>query len=286
MSTHSRPQPTAFGYPRDFGTNHFVYAVVSPRARGLSIGINLNPDKACNFGCVYCEVDRHLPPLATRLDVPAMAAELETTLTSVLNGSLRSRAPYSDLPDELVQLRHVALSGDGEPTLCSLFKEAVEATIHLRARARFPFFKMVLVTNGSGLHLPSVTEGIRLFTLQDEVWVKLDAGTQAYMNAVNAPDCDLDAVCQNLLRIARQRPITVQSLFANLSGNDPPTQEIEAYANRLLSLKNQGAQIQLVQIYSATRPSRNSRFTHLPLRSLSRIAQRVREVAGLRAEVF
>ena len=36
---------TAFGYPRDFLDNRFVYTVISPRARGLSLGLNVNPDK-------------------------------------------------------------------------------------------------------------------------------------------------------------------------------------------------------------------------------------------------
>ncbi len=55
------PAATAFGCPRNFLDNRFVYTVVSPRARGLSIGINMNPDRFCNFDCVYCEVNRKLP---------------------------------------------------------------------------------------------------------------------------------------------------------------------------------------------------------------------------------
>jgi sulfatase maturation enzyme AslB (radical SAM superfamily) len=66
---------TAFGSPRDFLDNRFVYAVVSARARGLSVGVNLNPDKNCNFNCVYCEVHRN-GELRDQLDVEVMAAEL------------------------------------------------------------------------------------------------------------------------------------------------------------------------------------------------------------------
>src|ERR1019366_9236275 len=50
---------------------------------------------------------------------------------------------------------------------------------------------------------------------------------------------------------------------------------------RLLDLKNAGAQISLVQIYSATRPAPNSQSGHLPLKVLSRIAQTVRQSSGL-----
>jgi hypothetical protein len=49
---------TAFGCPRDFLNDRFVYVVISPRARGLSVGVNMNPDNQCNFDCAYREVDR------------------------------------------------------------------------------------------------------------------------------------------------------------------------------------------------------------------------------------
>ena len=48
---------TAFGCPREFLNNRFVYLVISPRARGLAIGVNMNPAKHCNFDCPYCEVN-------------------------------------------------------------------------------------------------------------------------------------------------------------------------------------------------------------------------------------
>ena len=63
-------------------------------------------------------------------------------------------------------------------------------------------------------------------------------------------------------------------------------EEIEQYARRLLELKKGGAQISLVQIYSATRPAPNSESGHLPLKVLSRIAHVVRQSTGLTAEVF
>jgi hypothetical protein len=55
---------------------------------------------------------------------------------------------------------------------------------------------------------------------------------------------------------------------------------------RLKELKAGGAQISLVQIYSAARPGVHAEWGHLPLRVLSQIAQTVRQIAGLRAEVF
>jgi wyosine [tRNA(Phe)-imidazoG37] synthetase (radical SAM superfamily) len=280
------PVDTASGYPRDFLDNQFVYTVISPRARGLSVGVNMNPDKFCNFDCAYCEVDRRQPGRASKLDVPVMVTELERTLERVQSGRMRERPNYQKLPPELLQLRHVALSGDGEPTLCSNFVAALEAVIHLRARSRGRFFKLVLITNASGLDQPAVEEGLRLFTPHDEVWAKLEAGTQSCMDRVNKPSCSLEKILANILRLAQQRPVIIQSLFPALSGKEPSGSEIEAYVQRLKELKEAGAQIPLVQIYSATRPPAQPECGHLPLRTLSIIARRVREAAGLKAEVF
>jgi wyosine [tRNA(Phe)-imidazoG37] synthetase (radical SAM superfamily) len=277
---------TAFGCPRDFLDNRFVYTVVSPRARGLSVGVNMNPDKYCNFDCVYCEVNRNDPAHESKLDVGVMVAELERTLAAVRSGGIRGRPNYRTLPDDLLKLRHVALSGDGEPTLCPRFAEAVEAVVHLRARGGFPFFKVVLITNATGLDRPEVEAGLSLFTPRDEVWAKLEAGTQEYMARVNNTDFSIEKILASILCLARDRPVIIQSLFPSIDGEGPPASEIEAYIQRLKELKEAGAQIPLVQIYSATRPTAHPECGHLPLRTLSAIARRVREVSGLKAEVF
>jgi wyosine [tRNA(Phe)-imidazoG37] synthetase (radical SAM superfamily) len=277
---------TAFGCPRDFLGNRFVYAAISARARGLSVGVNLNPDRQCNFDCPYCEVDR----LAVRgdavLDLDVLAAELHATLAQVQAGKLREHPPYALLPPELLRLRHVAISGDGEPTLCPQFRSAVETVVHVRATAPTGFFKIVLITNASNLDATEVQDGLQLLTRRDEIWAKLEAGTQAYMERVNRTDVPLEKIMTNILLVARQRPVIIQSLFPALNGSGPTEHEIGQYVQRLKELTEAGAQIPLVQIYSATRPTPNSECGHLPLRTLSQIAQSVRGVAGLNAEVF
>lgn len=278
------PPDTVFGSPRDFLDNRFVYTVISARARGLAVGVNLCPERQCNFRCVYCEVYRNGDPREA-LDVEVMAGELKKTLAYVRGGRLRERPWYRALPDELLQLRHVALSGDGEPTLSPRFAEALQAIVHVRALGGAAF-KLVLLTNGTGLDLPPVQQGLKYFTRSDEVWAKLDGGTQAYVNKVNRSDVPLEKVLGNILLLGRQRSVVVQSLFPAINHEEPPLEEIEQYSRRLLELKHAGAEIALVQIYSATRPSPNSESGHLPLKALSRIAQIVRQTTGLKAEVF
>jgi wyosine [tRNA(Phe)-imidazoG37] synthetase (radical SAM superfamily) len=276
---------TAFGCPRDFLGNRFVYVVISPRAGGLSIGLNMNPDKFCNFDCVYCEVNRDVPPVERDLDIGVMAVELEKTLFLIHSGGIRQLAGHGGLSPELLRLRHVAFSGDGEPTLCVNFAEAVQSVVHVRARG-FPFFKMVLITNGTWLDLSPVQEGLRYFTRDDEIWIKLDAGTQAYMDRVNRSEVSLDKVMENTRLIGRKRPIVIQSLFPLIAGQEPPPEEIDQYIQRLRELKDSGAMISLVQIYSATRPTAHSGCGHIPLQSLARICRQIKAETGLKAEVF
>ena len=284
---HLPVREIAFDRQRDFLNNRFVYAVISPRARGLTLGVNMNPDQRCNFDCVYCEVNRATLPEQSTLDVGVMASELHRTLGHIQQGRLREHPQYQSLPDELLRLRHVALSGDGEPTLSPQFAEVLQAVVHVRALGGFPFFKIVLITNATGLDRSQVQESLKRFTKSDEIWVKLDGGTQEYLDKVcRLKDVTLGKILSNILHLARQRPVVIQSLFPAINGEEPSAEDIEQYAHRLKELKSDGAQISLVQIYSANRPMSHAECGHLPLKTLSQIAQVVRQVAGLRAEVF
>lgn len=282
------------GPARNYFGNRFVYTVISQRARGLSIGVNLNPDKFCNFDCVYCEVARPQIAADSAVDLNVLASELRQMLARAYAGTIRELPGYGYVPDELLKLKEVALSGDGEPTLCPNFAEVLETVLHIRAQHSFPFFKVVLITNASGLHLTQVQEGVKLLTREDEIWAKLDVGTQAGLEQINrpkssllnCPSVTLDHILENILALAKQRPIVIQSLFPLLNGQGPTTTEIEEYATRVNDLKIAGAQISLVQIYSAHRPAARVNCGHLPLRTLSEIAQRVRQISGLKAEVF
>ena len=284
--SHAHLCETAFGCPRDFLGNRFVYVVTSARARGLSIGLNMNPDKFCNFDCIYCEVNRTAPPVEQELDVCVMAAELEKTLLLIQSGAIRRVAGYGALSSDLLRLRHVAFSGDGEPTLCGKFAQAVQAVVHVRARGLHPFFKLVLITNGTFLESDRVQKGLQYFIREDEIWIKLDAGTQEYMDRVNRSEVPLDKILQNACTVGRKHPIVIQSLFPLIAEQDPPEEEIDQYIRRLLELKNDGALISMVQIYSATRPTTYSSCGHIPLQSLTHICRRIKSETGLKADVF
>jgi len=98
--------------------------------------------------------------------------------------------------------------------------------MRVRARGQFPFFKIVLLTNASGLDLPSVQYGLQFFTGRDEIWAKLDAGTQAYMDRINRSQVSLEQILGKILLVARKRQVVIQSLFPTINGQEPPPEEI------------------------------------------------------------
>jgi hypothetical protein len=100
----------------------------------------------------------------------------------------------------------------------------------VRASGQFPYFKIVLLTNASGLDLPAVQRGLQFFIRHDEIWAKVDAGTQAYMDRINRPQVSLEQILANILLVARKRQVVIQSLFPGTNGQEPTTEEIEAYA--------------------------------------------------------
>ncbi len=264
---------------RDYLGNRYVSIELSPRARGLSIGIDLAPlHRSSEDGVPAKETGRPLD-----LEVPVMLAEMTRTLALVQSGGVRELAGYENLPAELLSLRHVSIGGDSEPTQSPKFVEALEALVHLRALTRFPFFKLILSTNACEFHRPEVIEALRLFTPRDEIWVRYDPESSRPADPTAPPTAELR---QQISRLARQRPVILQGHFSAVPGESPVGPEIEAYAQSLKAMKDDGAKIPLVQVYSESGPNTEAPRNPLPLRTLFDIARHVRTVSGLTVEVF
>lgn len=274
------------GYARDFLGNKLVYAILSERAGGILIGVNMNPDSFCNFDCAYCDIP-HRPQLAQRkVNLRTLSSELKQLLESCKRGDLHDMPTFAHVPEELMSVKAIALSGEGEPSLCPNFAEVVSEISAIRKMRQFPKLKLVLITNGSGLSNPAVQAGVDQFQAGDEIWVKLDAGSSAFMQRVNGTSFPLEKIIGNITMLAAKRPVIIQSLFCSIDGAGPEDIEIENYLRCLNMLVERGAQISCVQVYSVVRPPIHSGCTHLPLGQLSAIARRIRAATGLRAEVY
>ena len=88
--SHQEGLRRLFGaHPRSWRQNHYVYPVLSRRSKGLSIGVNLNPDKICNFDCIYCQVDRTVPAARSKVELNQLERELEPFDTGQLPVAFR-----------------------------------------------------------------------------------------------------------------------------------------------------------------------------------------------------
>jgi len=266
---------------RELETNRYVYAVASRRARGLSVGVNLNPDKVCNFDCPYCQVDRTRPGGPSRIDVPVLAAELEGLLGRAGAGDLWAHPPFDTVASELRRLADVAFAGDGEPTTPVEFPAAARAAREARDRLA-PGVPLRLLTNATLFHKARVRAALTEF---DELWCKLDAGTEAWFQQVDGTRMPFRLVLDNLSRIAAERPIVIQSLFPTLDGAGPDDAEVGAYVERLCEITRRGGRVDLVQVYTVARAPADRRVGPLGREGLDAIADRVR-AAGLAAEVY
>src|SRR5580765_7789090 len=131
------PHPLHAQHPRNFAANRFVYPVLSRRAHGISIGINLNPDKVCNFDCIYCQVDRTTPGAVKRVDEGRLREELAAILREAAEGALYDRPEFRSVPEALRVVRDITFAGDGEPPSYPNFKEVVEDVLAIRKAAGF-----------------------------------------------------------------------------------------------------------------------------------------------------
>jgi hypothetical protein len=163
---------TTDDHRRDSAGLLYVYPVVSRRAGGVSIGINLNPNNACNWACLYCQVDNLTRGGPPPIDLDRLESELEFFLRDALEGDFMQRA----VPPEARRLMDVAFSGNGEPTSAAEFADAVARVGVVLARFGQQGRLLVrLITNGSLMHRPEVQRGVRhLAELGGEVWFKVD----------------------------------------------------------------------------------------------------------------
>ena len=274
-------------HPRNFRENRFVYPVLSRRSRGISIGINLNPDKVCNFDCIYCQVDRRSEALTTFVETDRLLAELDGMLRLVTGGGIFEDQNFSNVPGRLRRLNDLAFSGDGEPTTYRNFDEIVAAVAALKRDHAAEAAKLVLITNASMFHRPAVGRGLEILDENNgEIWAKLEAGTEAYFRLVERTKIPFQRILDNITAAARKRPLVIQSLFMRIRGESPPGKEVDAFCGRLADVVQAGGQIARVQVYTVARTPAESFVASLSKGEVDKIADRVEEQTGLQTERY
>ena len=278
---------TVQDHSRQFSDFTFVYPVISRRSRGLSIGVNLNPDKVCNFDCIYCEVDRRLPGKVSHVDLKQMRDELVAMIRFARDGGLAKEPKFNEVPWLTRDVKDIAFSGDGEPTMIHNFAECVQVVADVKRQEGLDTTRIVLITDAAGLDKADVKRGLALMDAnQGEVWGKLDAGTEAYFRLVNRTSIKFERILQNLLATALARPIVIQSLFLKVRGEAMPAAELDAYCQRLNDLVHAGGRLKEVHAYTVARPTPEAYATKLSPEELQAIARSIAQKTGLKVLTF
>lgn len=276
---------TVTNHDRDSANFTYVYPVVSRRARGVSIGLNLNPNNACNFRCIYCQVPGLTLGKAPPIDLAQFEAELRSMLHQVLNGSFMEER----VPDGSRRLNDLAFSGNGEPTSSLQFKECVElvGTV-MREFGLVGQVQLVLITNGTLTDRAHVEPALgQMKELGGRIWFKLDSGTQSGAEQINQSRGKLTERLARLDRVSRVCPTWVQTCLFEQDGEPPNPQECEAYLETLKSVLSKGAPLQGVLLYGLARPSMQPeapRLARLSEAWLEGFADKIRAL-GLSVEV-
>jgi wyosine [tRNA(Phe)-imidazoG37] synthetase (radical SAM superfamily) len=310
-------------HARLFEHNRFVYPVLSRRSHGISIGVNLNPDKICNFDCIYCQVDRRSQSETRFVETDALLQELRTTLDLALSGRIYESAKFADVPPHLRRLNDIAFSGDGEPTTYKNFDELIERCAEIKREAELRIadsglrieltsaakpnlppskttsspqsgirnpkseIKMVLITNASMFHRPHVQRGLAILDRNHgEIWAKLEAGTEEYFHLVDRTPIPFRQILDNITAAAQIRPLVIQSLFMRVAGEPPSAAELEAFCDRLNEITRAGGRLSLVQIYTVARRPTESYVGPLSDAEVDAIVTLVRERTNLQSLAF
>ena len=240
-----------------------VYPSYSRRSGGLSVGINLFPDKKfCSFDCPYCEV------FPFKSDALFSQDQMEKELTSVINDAI----------EQNIEVKDICFSGSGEPTLSINFPEALERA----ARVRYSLVtksNLVLITNGSGLLDEKIFSllGKAVSSFNLDIWLKLDAGTDFWYKKISNSSIPFDSILNKIKEFSSLTTVTIQTMLCAVDGSAPPLKEAEAWEQIILEMAKGKAGIRKVQIYGKARPSPDDpKATVLPLEYLTERAKSLR----------
>jgi histidinol dehydrogenase len=220
-----------------------VYPVYSRRSGGLSVGINLFPDKKnCQFDCPYCEVF----PFSSnaQFSLEQMESDLRAATTSAQKQG--------------VPIRDICFSGNGEPTLSPAFGDALKLADTVRAQLS-PSAELVVITNGAGLLQPQIFSLLKDAAVSPalNIWLKLDAGTSGWYQKMNRSSIPFEKLIAKIKEFAACAPFTIQTMLCVIDGERPPDDEARAWETLVcelaeIAVSGKGA-IRKVQIYGKAR---------------------------------
>jgi hypothetical protein len=270
-------------HDRDSAGLNYVYPVVSRRAGGVSVGINLNTNNACNWRCIYCQVPDLKLGMAPPVDLAVLEQELRGFLHELLHGSFMQQR----VPEGARRINDIALSGNGEPTSAAEFVQVIELIkLIILELGLQDTVKLVLITNGSLMYRENVQQGLRLMSqIQGEVWFKVDRASVDGMKAINDTRTSLDKVRHALGTAIQLCPTWLQTCWFALDGKAPSVQDEEDFLRLLETLLKENRKPRGVLLYTLARQSHQPEATRLSPLSMQELEPFAARIRALQIEV-
>jgi len=258
-------QPPTTLTPRDHDRDvvglTYVYPVVSRRAGGISIGINLNPNNACDWHCAYCQVPGLRRGSAPEIDLALLERELRGFLYEVLHGDFMDR----HVPEDCRQVCDLAISGNGEPTSSRHFDGIVEIIARtMQDAGLIGKVPLVLISNGSYVRKPHVRRALRTIAgLGGEAWFKVDSVTESGTLRINGIRLSEPRVRDMLTVCAEHCPTWIQTCVMRWDGVAPNELEQSTYLEFLARLVVDRVPVLGVRLYGLARPALQAESGHV-----------------------
>jgi histidinol dehydrogenase len=220
-----------------------VYPVYSRRSEGLSIGINLFPDKkVCSFDCPYCEVFPFETDIKFSIDV------MKEALIKTIEDARRKN----------ILIKDICFSGNGEPTMSPHFQNAMNQAAMIKKQFAQEA-KLVLITNGTMLlHQKSFDYLVDAATGKKnlDIWLKLDAGTEHWFKLIDRSDVSYHDLINRIKLFAEKAPFTIQMMMCSIDEQSPSSEEKSAWIDlisELALIAKKSCGIKAIQIYGKSR---------------------------------
>lgn len=240
---------SAINHDRKIFKGKYIYPVVSRRADGLSIGVNLNTNSACNWQCIYCEVPNLKRGKPEPIDLALLREELIYWLNQVIHHNFLDKHTESG-----TLLRDIAFSGNGEPTAAKEFGEAIK--IVMEQIENFQLKNKItirLITNGSYLDRPSTQKAWgQLENHNREIWFKIDAIDSVESKRINQINISTKSIVSNLKSSIKISPTIIQTCILKINNELPSKQIIDHYINFLKPFEGN---LKAIHLYSLARPT-------------------------------
>lgn len=178
----------------------YVFGPVLSRRFGLSLGIDLSPQKkSCNLDCLYCELEKAKP--VDKIENEPLVEDILSEVSDWL-----SKNGYPDV---------ITVTANGEPTLYSKLDSLVDELNKIKGVS-----KTLILSNGSKINDRKVREALKKF---DIVKLSLDAADQKTFEKVDRPlkGINIEEIIEGMVSFRREyRGVLVIEVLVVKNVND------------------------------------------------------------------